>query len=145
MARAAKDLPSQLVLKLFEQAFDALWRRTEVALGSVTLTAIVGRVLHNAAEKFPLFSMIRVEATGLHYDELRERLGELNGSELAEGMRFVLVEFLMILGNLTSDVLTPALHSALSRVVLGVSVSAEVRSGNQHRDQRTKRAKGARE
>ncbi len=70
-------------------------------------------MLYNAAAEFPLLSTIKVEATGVRYDDLRERVGGLNSSELAEGMRFVLVEFLMILGNLTSDILTPALHSEL--------------------------------
>src|ERR1700687_3801796 len=72
MARVAKDLPSELLLKLFEQAFDALWRRTQVALGSVTLTAIVDRVLYNGAERFPLFSTVKVAATGVRCDELHE-------------------------------------------------------------------------
>ncbi len=131
MARAAKGLPPKLLLRLFEQALGALHRRTRVALGDVTLTAILDRVLYNAAEKFPLLSTIKVEATGVRYDDLRERVGGLSGSDLAEGMRFVLVEFLMILGNLTSDILTPALHSELSKVTLGDSVGAEIASVSQ--------------
>ncbi len=143
MARTAKGLPPELLLKLFEQALGALHRRTQVALGDVTLTAIFDRVLYNAAEKFPLLSAIKVETTGVHCDELRERLGGLNGSELAEGMRFVLVEFLMILGNLTSDILTPALHLELSKVALSDLLGAELTSETQRKGRGNKGTKGA--
>jgi len=143
MARAPKGLPPELLLKLFEQALGALHRRTHIALGDVTLTAILDRVLYNAAEKFPLLSAIKVEATGVRCDELRERVGGLNDRELADGMRFVLVEFLMILGNLTSDILTPALHSELSKVALGDLVGVEIASESQRKARGNKGTKGA--
>lgn len=139
IARAAKGLPPELLLKLFEQALGALHRRTLVALGDVTLTAILDRVLFNAAERFPLFSAIKVEPTGLRWDELRERAAELDNGELAEGIQFVLVEFLIILGNLTSDILTPALHLELSKVALGDSAGAE----SQRKDRGSKGTQGA--
>jgi hypothetical protein len=46
---AAKTLTSAQLITLFEQALGALWRRTEVTLGEVTLTAIVDRVLYTAS------------------------------------------------------------------------------------------------
>jgi hypothetical protein len=36
--------------------------------------------------------------------------------ELREAIRFVLVELLTVLGNLTAEILTPALHAEISRV-----------------------------
>jgi hypothetical protein len=57
-------------------------------------------------------------ATGLECEEFCERAAGLEHGELAEGMRFVLVEFLTVLGNLTADVLTPALQAELSKVTL---------------------------
>jgi hypothetical protein len=38
--------------------------------------------------------------------------------ELRRGIRFVLTEFLTVLGNLTAEILTPELHAALSNVAL---------------------------
>jgi hypothetical protein len=116
MDRSAKGLPPERLIQLFEQGFAAMWRRAHRTLGDVTLTAIADRVLHRAAEQFPTFSALKVDATGLQCKELRERAGSLQHDQLAEGMRFVLVEFLTVLGNLTADVLTPALHSELSKV-----------------------------
>jgi hypothetical protein len=140
MARAAKGLPPELLLELFERALGALWERSHVALGNVTLTAIFDRVLHNGAEQFPLLSAVQVAATGVRCDELREQTRALKDGELTEGTRFVLIEFLTVLGNLTSNILTPALHSALSKVELGDSVGAQIRSENQRKNRASQSA-----
>ena len=49
----------------------------------------------------------------------------MHDSELVEGIRFVLVEFLTVLGNLTAEILTPELHSELSNVVLPKDIEGE--------------------
>ena len=53
---AARGLPPALLISLFERATSALWRRAEVTLGEVTLTAIVDRVLYTASETYPFLS-----------------------------------------------------------------------------------------
>jgi hypothetical protein len=113
MKRAERLDPAQR-WPFFEQALDALWQRAHRTLGDVTLMAIVGRVLHDAAQRAPLFGALTVEAHGFRCDARRERAGTADPRELAEGMRFVLVEYLTVLGSLTADILTPALHSELS-------------------------------
>lgn len=114
MARGEGLSPEQL-LRAFEQALASMWRRAHRTLGDVTLTAIINRVLYNVSERFPLFSSLRLEATGLRCEELRDRVGDLLPRQLEEGIRFALVEFLTVLGNLTGEILTPALHSELLR------------------------------
>ena len=117
LKRSAKDLSPEVLLQLFETAFGALWARTTTTLGEVTLTAIAERVLYNASEKYPLFSSLEVEpAGGIQLRELRARISSVRASELQEAVRFVLVEFLTVLGNLTAEILTPELHSELSNV-----------------------------
>lgn len=116
MEGAAKGLPPERLLRLFEEGFGVLWRRAHQTLGEVTLTAIVDRVLSTATEQFPHLAPLKVEATGIRFEDLREHAASLQQDQLAEGIRFVLVEFLTILGNLTSDILTPALHSELLKV-----------------------------
>jgi hypothetical protein len=126
LERSGKDLPPEVLLGLFEAALGALWRRTATTLGEVTLTAIAARVLYNASETFPLVSSLKVEPTGgISFRELRERISSVHGSELTEGMRFVLVEFLTVLGNLTAEILTPELHSGLSNVLLPDTKAAD--------------------
>ena len=119
LKRSAKDLSPEVLLQLFEAALGALWARTTTTLGEVTLTAIADRVLYNASEKFPLFSSLKVDPTGgFQFRELRARIGSVRASELSDAVRFVLVEFLTVLGNLTAEILTPELHSELSNVAL---------------------------
>jgi hypothetical protein len=116
LGQAAKGLSGERRLLLFERAMEALWRRAHVTLGEVTLGAVTERVFYFAAEKFPFLAPLRVEPDGVHFEELRKSLDPSNG-QATEAFRFVLVEWLTILGNLTDDI-TPALHSALSKVAV---------------------------
>jgi len=119
LEREEMDPPGEDLLPLFSRGFDAMWRRAHVTLGDVTLTAIADRVLYTATERFPLLSKIKVEAAGLQLQALREQAVRLPPAQLTAGLRFILVEFLTVLGNLTAEILTPALHRELW------SVSAE--------------------
>ena len=118
LQRAGTGLLPAALLQLFESALGALWTRTVTILGEVTLTAIADRVLHDAAQKIPLFRSLRVEPNGggIRFDELRENGSAMRTTELLEGIKFVLVEFLTVLGNLTAGILTAELHAELSRV-----------------------------
>jgi hypothetical protein len=115
---STKSLSPELRLEFFEASLGALWNCTRMTLGDVTLMAIMDRVLYNATEKFPFFSALRVEANrGFQGQDLRERVASVDDSELMDGIRFVLVEFLTVIGNLTAEILTPELHTELSKVV----------------------------
>jgi hypothetical protein len=104
------------LLRDFEQAFAAVWQRAHLTLGDVTLRAIVDRVIYDAAERSPILSGLSVDESGLRCQPLHERAAGLRPEELAQSVRLVLIQFLSILGNLTADVLTPALHSELSKL-----------------------------
>jgi hypothetical protein len=119
LKRSGKDRSPEVLLQLFDAALAALWAGTKNTLGEVTLTAIAERVVYTTAEKFPVFSCLTVEpAGGIQVHELQQKIGSLHDAELQEGFRFVLVEFLTVLGNLTAEILTPELHSGLARVAL---------------------------
>jgi hypothetical protein len=96
----------------------AMWKRAQVTLGEVTLAAIVDRVLYTAAARFPALDALKVDADGVHFDELKARIESLDEDALAQAVQFAMVEFLTVLGHLTAEILTPALHSALSSVAL---------------------------
>lgn len=99
----------------FERAFDAIWQRALLALGVVTLTAIADRVFYNAAEKFPVLSPLIAEADKPRWQELRQRAAGVPREELEAAIVFLLVELLTVVGNLTAEILTPALHAALKQ------------------------------
>ena len=116
MTKAARDLSSDELLELFEQATGALWRRARLTLGSVTVTAVMERVLYNAAERFSPFESLKIVTSGIDCQELRDQTEIVDSEDLREAMRCVLVEFLVLIGNVTGELLTPALHSELSTI-----------------------------
>jgi hypothetical protein len=114
-ARVAAGRSVESVIQAFEQAFAALWQRSVVTLGEVTLTAIVDRVLHVATEEYPVLGSIdaSASASGVGWQGLRAHAG-LRPEQVFPALRSVLVEFLTVLGNLTAEILTPALHDELA-------------------------------
>jgi hypothetical protein len=129
--QAGDGLSSEQLLELFEQAMSALWERTHLTLGTITLTAILDRVLYTAAERFPPFESIKTGEAGIDCTRLRDRINEMSDSQLAEAIRFVVVEFLSVLGNLTAEILTPALHSELEKVRLVNNPARGIRNGGE--------------
>ena len=128
LERNASGVSTVRLLQVFERGFGVLWQRAHRTLGEVTLTAIVDRVLYTAAERYSPLSAVEIDATGIRCPALHERAASLDRVQLAEGVRFVLVEVLTVLGNLTADILTPALHSELSKVAPGASDLGESES-----------------
>ena len=114
--KEANGCSSEQLGQLFERAMAALWNRAYLTLGEVTLTAIVDRVLYGAVEQFPSFGSLKVEESGIDFQEFRKQNKNFSADELTEGMRFVVTEFMVVIGNLTAEILTPALHMELSKV-----------------------------
>lgn len=115
MAEAAHGLNREQQLELFQRAMAALLQRARPTLGDVTLTAILDRVVHVAAGEHAFLALLRIDDTGLRFEGLRAGAAQLSPNEVAAAMRTVVVGFLTLLGSLTADILTPALHLALAR------------------------------
>jgi hypothetical protein len=114
----AKSLPPARLVSLFDRAMGALWQRAETTLGEVTLAAIVDRVLYTASEQHPFLSTLTVVEAGVSFGGLREEGAVPRDVDLAGVVSFVLAEFLTILGKLTDEILTPALHGELATITL---------------------------
>jgi hypothetical protein len=112
LERVTKRGTVESLIQAFENTFAALWQRSHLTLGEVTLTAIAERVIYTAREQFPLLAPLEIEATGLRCQVLRPDAG-FSLDQLSAAIQFVLVEFLTVLGNLTAQILTPALHAEL--------------------------------
>lgn len=111
--RAARGAPVERLVTEFEAAFTALWRRAHQTLGDVTLGAIVDRVLYVAAEEHPVTSTLELDATGVSWGAFRQQAATLTTDQLVGGVRFVLLEFLTVLGKLTGEVLSGPLRAEL--------------------------------
>ena len=114
LQHAADGESSDRLCRCFEDVFLRLWQRARRTLGDVTLSAIVDRVLYNASRQHPVLGSIALDTTGPRFEQLYERCGSLRPDELEPAVRFVLLEFLTVLDNLTAGVLTPALHAELA-------------------------------
>jgi circadian clock protein KaiC len=119
MEHAAKEVPSSALLVLFEEAWRALWRRAESAVGEVALESIAQLVLAGAVEKYPFLSPLKLKGAEVSYKALLGSLDKLDKAELQSGLRFMLVEFLSVIGELTDEILTPGLYEVLSRIKPG--------------------------
>ena|SRR5438105_2654442 len=120
MKRAATVSEDQLA-GLFEKAMSALWHRTYSALGDITVAAIMDRVLYTATEKYSILGSLKIGEKGINFAEFHEQAESLNDGELRKAIQFILVELLTVVGNLTAEILTPALHSELSNVITTAS------------------------
>jgi len=122
--KAAKGQPPAVMVSVFKRATSALWQRALVTLGEVTLMAIVDRVLYTASEKYPLLSTLKIDETGIRFDEFHPEGAVPQDGLLTDAILFVTAEFLTVLGRLTDEILTPALHAELSKVALEEPVPA---------------------
>lgn len=127
LAQAA-GLSSTDVLAAWERAFGALWQRTQRTLGEVTLGAILDRVLRKAAKRYPLLSALHAVTSGVSCKELATQAGEVPRDDLMESLRYVLVEFLTIIGNLTAGIMNDPLHSALAEQTRELAAAAAART-----------------
>jgi hypothetical protein len=121
----ARGLTVERLVEAFESVFTVLWRRAHLTLGDVTLSAITDRVLYVAAERYPIFAAITLDTAGVRWDGFRQRAGTRPVTEIAAGVRFVLLEFLTVLGKLTGEVLTPPLHAELEAVTSSVTLAVD--------------------
>jgi hypothetical protein len=97
--------------ELLRAGLEAIRRRAEQTLGEVTLGAIVDRVLYTGRAHHPSLGGLSVGTAGFHFDNPQP-------AEPPDVLRFVVIELLTVLGSLTAEILTPALHAALSAVTL---------------------------
>jgi hypothetical protein len=121
LSQVSKGKDSEALLRLFEGAMAALWARTATTLGEVTLGAVADRVLYDVAEQHPAFPPLKVER---QLGIVRQGPGEklvLSPADARAAIRFMLVEFLSVLGGMTAELLTPELHEELAGVASGGS------------------------
>lgn len=115
MARTKGDDSPVAMLRLFEAAWNALWRRAETAIGLITLEALGERVRASSVAKHPILAPLKLDAAGVSCRALEDACAGLDERELREALSGMLVELLTMIGGLTDEVLTPGLYDELSR------------------------------
>ena len=115
MATAGGGVARGGLVALLDAATAAIWQRAQRTLGDVTLAAIVDRVVSTSAEQFPFLATGTVGRSGVVFASPDGNEPALDDDELRAAMAFFLVELLTVIGHLTAEILTPALHEALTR------------------------------
>jgi len=131
LSDAEKSADADEWVPLFEQAFGAIWERVRPTLSEVTLGAVADRALHHSREKFPLLAAVRILDNGIMFENLKREV-KGGGGQVREALRTLLVEFLTIVGALSGEILTPALHDALRRSDHPPAAGAEAESSRGH-------------
>lgn len=129
--RVGDDRAASSWIDLLERALGALYSSAVRTLGVVTLNAICDRVLYEAVRQDPALSSLRIEALRVITTELRTRAELADPQRARTALRFVLLEHLTVLGNLTAEILTPSLHHELTRLADDVTASRESK-GDSH-------------
>jgi hypothetical protein len=119
MAKAgATNLPPTALVALCDRALGAIWQRTRLPLGEITLDAIADRVLQIAQEKYAFLAGSRRDSTGISLKELgTQNNPPVQTAELREGLCFLLIEFLNVIGTVTGEILTPGLRAEISKLI----------------------------
>lgn len=124
LATEASSLSAADWRRLLERALTSLSRRAGRTLGEVTLGAILDRVLYTAVERYPDLAALQLEGDRVRWAGEPPTGGDAGEAGLEAG-RFVLLELLTVLGILTGDILTPALHRELATVTMADTQDGE--------------------
>ncbi len=111
--KALANYPSDRQVDHFCHAFNTIWRRAGRTLGESTLVAIGDRALFLAGEHYRLFSDLTLTEEGIQSAQLRQKADEMSPPEREKAFIHALTRFLTLLGSLTAEILTPALHAEL--------------------------------
>jgi hypothetical protein len=131
---ATQDLSPEQLIAFFEQALSALWTQGRATMSSFMMTAVLERVIFNSAENHPVLSRLKIQETGISFEEIRKSKITSSESELIDAFQLMIVEFISILGGLTNEVVTPALYSELSKVKLEVKLKAVPHTNGENHD-----------
>lgn len=110
-----KGLSSAQIAPIFNAAIQAVLNRTLVTLSEVTLNAVLDRVVSQCQKKHPRLTGLRVESFQISSEGLSHPTSE-DLAEVIEAYRFLLIELLTILENLTAGIIMEPLYRELSMV-----------------------------
>jgi hypothetical protein len=128
--------PATQLVDALDGVVGALWRRAQQPLGDTTVRAIVSRVVLSSASRHPVLATLHARTEGVSCEALRAAAagGAVDAAELRAAADDLLVELLTVLGALTGNVLTPALHGELrgdDAAPVGVGEASETRVAGQ--------------
>ena len=116
LGKNSQNATSESLGDLFCTGFNAIWQRARRTIGVITLTAIGDRALRFTTDRYPPLEFVTLEQDGIQCDDFRAKTAGLPPEELTAAIGYALTQFLTILGGMTSEILSPALHAELLAV-----------------------------
>lgn len=107
--------------QLFINGILAVRQKSLGTLSSVTVTAVIDRILIECQERFSVLSEIRNDSEGLHFNKFADHLMNLKPSEIQDALQELLLELLEVFGKITADILTKNLHKELMNITCQTS------------------------
>lgn len=111
--RNSFNLSHNEFLANFEQLMTLLVRYARKMVSKIILNSILERVIDHSSEVFLPLSLLKIDDSGIDFTEFSKRAGAFTREEAIHGCRTLLLEFLSILGSLTSGIILPALYSII--------------------------------
>lgn len=103
----ANGLPRDVLLDVFESMLHRLWTRAGATVGPVSMTSHADEALRRLAARYPVFAPLELGPDGrLQALVLRQNAATLHHVKLVEGLRYLLAEFLSLLGPAAGGALT---------------------------------------
>lgn len=118
LERAEKDLTNEQLVDLLEQALERLSAAALESASEVTIAAVLDRSVVETVDAHRWLPPIPVSGASADLAAFRSAAPGLKRENVLQAARFLLTDFLAILGNLTAEVLTRGLHKELAQVRL---------------------------
>lgn len=110
------NLSTDQIIQVYGCALLAIEQRCLATLSSVTIHVVLDRIIYQGLERFPFFKEISLEPTGLSLNNFIQKKELYDLKDINTAFRYLVVELLTVIGNITSEVLTVALHRELMEV-----------------------------
>lgn len=123
LEQATRNLPSKKIVAVFGDALKSLSMKASRSLNRLTLMAIVNRVLYQCKDKYPLLQGLKVDNNGINFDEYQYQLENADTDELKESFRYLFVELINVLGDITADIITSGIKDD-SQNIFGDSITS---------------------
>jgi hypothetical protein len=110
--RLNHDIPLEKRGEVLAQLVGALWVRMSRTLSEVTLEAIFERALFHSKEKFPFLASFKIDHTKPLISSFISPTNVEN-QQLIAAFRYLIIETIELIGNLTSNILIAGLYQEL--------------------------------
>lgn len=108
-----KNLTPHQQILILEKAILAVELRASMTLSNITLLVVLDRILHQSKIEYPVLLRGTIDDNLLNFTAMDK---VANADDKSKALTYLLVELLRVLGRLSAEILTTALHKELMKV-----------------------------